>query len=97
MGNQHDEIICILLDILRDALLRIRSLGMQGHAKECSIEADHVHNLPTLIKNLDRNQLLFYFNVEKEIFLRDSTTNVNQYQLLWSKLADLIQKEETNE
>lgn len=92
--NGHDEINRILLDILRVGLLRIRAYGNLGLAEACSVEADHLHNLPALIGSLSRELLLFYFNVERPAFLNATTANVDEFQRLWDQLGRLIQAKE---
>jgi len=90
----HDEIRRILLDILQVGLLRIRGYGNSGLAEACSLEADHLHNLPVLIQYLRREDLLYYYNVERPCFLNLVTSNVDAFKLLWEQLAKLIQEKE---
>jgi hypothetical protein len=92
--NGHDEIKRILLEILRVGLLRIRAYGNSGLAEACSVEADHLHNLPVLIQSLSRDQLLFYYNVERPAFLNATTSNVDEFKQRWDQLDRLIQAKE---
>jgi hypothetical protein len=51
----------ILLQILSRALLSIRSYGFSNaDSKRCGIEADHVHNLPGLVKSFSYSELRLY-------------------------------------
>jgi hypothetical protein len=90
----NDEIKRILLDILRVGLLRIRAYGNSELAEACSLEADHLHNLPVLIRSLSREELLFYYNVERPAFLNATTANVDEFHQLWDQLGRLIQAKE---
>jgi hypothetical protein len=56
----NNEIEAQLLKILSHGLLRIRALGYEGNAKACAIEADHLHNLPSLITNFESERLSYY-------------------------------------
>ena len=56
------EIAAILLDILRDGLLACRAAGS---VEQCSEQADHLHNIPGLLKNYSPDLLRFYWDVER--------------------------------
>jgi hypothetical protein len=92
--NDDDEIKRILLDILRVGLLRIRAFGNSGLADACSAEADHLHNLPVLIQSLRREELLYYYDVERPAFLSVTTSDVDQFRALWEHLGVLIKATE---
>ncbi|HZI56246.1 MAG TPA: hypothetical protein VFF39_05700 [Verrucomicrobiae bacterium] len=86
----HEEIRDVLCDLLRIGLLRIRALGDQGMAKKCSAEADHLHNLPELIKTPGRKELLsHYYNISRLGFLKECD-NDEEFQPLWDRLAKLM-------
>lgn len=85
-----DEIRTILLEILRIGLLRIRAFGSAGNAQACSIEADHLHNLPAAIESRRRDLLLYYYNVERPAFIERTTSPTDQFKLRWKRLASLI-------
>lgn len=87
--NGADEIKAVLLNILQVGLLRIRSLGWDGAAKQCGIEADHLHNLPALIQLPSIERLLYYYDVERTGFLR-RTLNADMFRSDWERLARLI-------
>jgi hypothetical protein len=44
------EIAVIILEIVKIGILTIRATGASD-AKQCFVEADHIHNLPALLKN----------------------------------------------
>jgi hypothetical protein len=58
-----------LLSILREGLLRIRVLGWDGQAEQCAVEADHLHNLPELIRTLDPKFLRYYYEIAMPAYL----------------------------
>lgn len=89
--HSQEEIKEILLNILRVGLLRIRAFGSSGLGEACSIEADHLHNLPMLVRSLSREQLLFYFNVERPAFLARAETDTDDFHPLWRDLETHLQ------
>jgi hypothetical protein len=89
--HSHDDIKRILLDILGVGLLRIRAFGNSGLGNACRVEADHLHNLPTLIRSFRWDLLLYYYNVERPAFLTRTDSNTDQFHPLWSQLDAHIQ------
>jgi hypothetical protein len=67
-----DAIAEIILEILRTGLLNIRYQAASGMPERCVIEADHIHNLPTLLSRYSPDLLRFYLEVEREAFERCS-------------------------
>jgi hypothetical protein len=88
----EDEIKVVLLEILRVGLLRIRGLGSSGYADECSLEADHLHNLPWVIQSFSEDSLLFYWNVARTSYLSPTSSNVEAFTTLWAQLEKLMQE-----
>ena len=78
--DNSEEIKTILLDILSLGLLRIRALGNNGAAEHCSIEADHLHNLPHIIQSLNRDELLNYYTNEIGGFLRHTSVGPDDFK-----------------
>jgi hypothetical protein len=89
--NGPDEIKAILLDILRIGLLRIRTFGGQGLADACSIEADHLHNIPTLLKTDKWDLLLYYYNVERPAYIKRAPLSADDFRPFWDRLYSFIQ------
>ena len=88
--NDSDGIKAVLLDILRIGLLRIRALAWEGSADGCAVEANHLHNLPQLIKSPSSERLMYYYNIERTEFLRQTNSNTSEFNLSWLRLAKLI-------
>jgi hypothetical protein len=91
--HSQDDIKRVLLDILRVGLLRIRAFANSGLSDACSLEADHLHNLPMLVRSLRRDELLFYYNVERPAFLDRTEANTDDFRPLWSELETQLQAE----
>jgi hypothetical protein len=92
--SDKDDCRGILLEILRTGLLRIRVLGWSGQADQCTVEADHLHNLPELILNPQLELLAYYFDNSRPAFI---TTGVNteQFDSLWKQLESILDKMRT--
>ncbi len=82
------EISELLLDILRTGILRIRSAAWSGDASRCAVEADHIHNLPDLIRNFSPDRLKYYWEVERTCFVdQSSPADLASFEALWTNLA----------
>jgi len=92
--HSHEELRHILLEILRAGLLRIRAFGNSGLSDACSLEADHIHNLPMLVQTLNWDELLFYFNVERPAFLSRTEADTEDFRPFWNKLEKQLQVEQ---
>jgi len=85
--NCPPEIAEIIIELLQASLLRIRILGGSGDSKRCAVEANHVHNLPDLLRNYTPGRLHYYWTVERPEFMRDIGALDREYQVLWNRLA----------
>ena len=78
----------ILLKIVELGTLRIRQLGWAGDARRCAIEADHIHNLPNLLRAPSAPLLSFYWGVEKPAFEgASSDADLAMFRPLWDELG----------
>jgi len=92
--ENEDEIKSILLDILTTGLLGMRVMAQQGLMEECFLEANHLHNLPGLIKSFKWELLLYYWNIERPGYLSRTTGSTAGYQKYWDKLEAIIETEQ---
>jgi hypothetical protein len=80
-----------VLEILQIGLLRIRAAGFAGDAKACASEADHLHNLPGILKADRCDELVdYYYRIERPAFLARVKSNADQFQAPWTELARAI-------
>jgi hypothetical protein len=80
-----------ILEVLRIGLLRIRTHANAGDAEACFIEADHLHNLPGILKAERCDELLdYYYKIERPAFLARVKSNADHFQAPWSELAKAI-------
>jgi hypothetical protein len=83
-----------LLDIVTQGILRCRAAAWSGDAERCAIEADHIHNLPNLIKSYSNDLLESYWTVERPAFrAASSAADVKPFEPLWARLGSYIKSE----
>lgn len=84
------EIYC---DILRWGLLAIRNSA--NDPERCYVEADHLHNLPELLRNFGNEGLhRYYWEAMRPSFIRQSKPEwVEGYQQLWEELEEATRRE----
>jgi hypothetical protein len=84
------EIASVLLEIIKTGLLRIRVLGWEGNAERCAEEADHLHNLPSLLQNFTDAGLQAYWHGKRTIILSRGANDTADFDRLWSQLARYV-------
>lgn len=93
--NCPPAIAALVLEIFQTAILRIRGLGWSdANASLCALEADHVHNLPGLLKQYSPELLKYYWDVERPSFISQSEAarhNVQGFEPLWESLRGLVE------
>ncbi|HEX7377232.1 MAG TPA: hypothetical protein VF278_08975 [Pirellulales bacterium] len=86
-----DQLRDVLLDIIGNGLLRIRHFADARDWQSCFVEADHLHNLPYLIKEYHRDLLQFYWHTEREVFIQQCAQgNLGEFPSLWDRLLPFI-------
>jgi hypothetical protein len=82
-----DEIAEALCAIIEIGILRVRN---QAHvnAEACSVEADHLHNIPKLLTEFYPELLDYYLDVERSSYLSSSVSHA-AYIPHWEKLLAL--------
>lgn len=78
----------IYLDILYRGLLNARAAGYSGDAAQAATEADHLHNLPELLRHLDDEALhTFYWEGMRPSYLGESKPEyANWFAPFWAEL-----------
>ena len=89
------EIADVLLEILSRGTLRIRMFAGIQQSKKCFIEADHLHNLPHLLSDYRPELLRYYWQIERQSFMRQVPEDERRdLEPLWKRLAELIERHE---
>ncbi len=85
-----DELEAVVLKIIEHGLLNIRVLGFsKGDAKACAIEADHLHNLPSLVQNCSAESLRYYLDVCRPAYIQAVGVDaVKALTPLWEQLEN---------
>jgi len=84
------EIYC---DILCWGLLNIRNHS--GDPARCHAEADHLHNLPELLRDFENEALhRYYWQAMRPSFIGESKPEwLGRFQLLWVELEEATRRE----
>ena len=72
-----ENIKLILFKILDFGILRIRTSAEHGDSEFCRIEANHLHNLPSLLLNFSLERLKYYLDVEVSQYLYEAGGEVS--------------------
>ncbi len=92
--NCPENITSILCDILHIALINIRN---SDDGILSSMQADHVHNIPTLLKNYTPTFLRFYLEIEVPIYVRkchESGRSCKSFEPHWTSLEQILLRDE---
>jgi hypothetical protein len=86
----------IYLQILHHGLLRIRDAAALGHLQYCVIESEHLHNVPSLIGETNKERHLYYFCQERASYLERVDRSLpgldftlRRYVELWTHLSQI--------
>ncbi len=93
--NNSAEVSDILLGIVELATLRIRAAAWSGDTRRCEVEADHIHNIPALLRNFSTEALQYYWEVERPSFVDRCTAgpiDCRDFEPLWSRLGPLTKQ-----
>jgi hypothetical protein len=85
----EEDIKRLLLSLLRTGILRVRAFAHQDCSDRCAIEADHIHNLPDLIRNPRLELLTYYFDHERPAFIK-RVPDFEAFEPDWLRLGELI-------
>jgi hypothetical protein len=89
----------VVPQILGRAILAIRVAGRNRAPDCCAIEADHIHNLPNLLRSYHRELLEYYLDVERPSYLeqlrRVRDTDAEVYRPMWCELERCLGRDPT--
>lgn len=75
------------LDLLHEGLVAIRNLAYAGQTELCRIEADHLHNISTLLEETNEHRHVFYIAQERSLYLERlrqlGTTDYLEERFIW--------------
>jgi hypothetical protein len=80
-----------VLRILKLGLLNIRSYAEAKNLERCAIEANHLHNIPSLLDKFSIQLLKFYMDVEMPQYVRETNNQVlEEFRHSWVDMAGWI-------
>lgn len=86
----------LYVQILHHGLLRLRDSAAGGHIQYCAVEAEHIHNVPSLIGEANEQRHLHYFRQEREQYLEHVDRSIpgmdftlRRYAGLWARLEKI--------
>lgn len=92
--NCPDEVADVVLTILKDAILSMRIAGYAGNAEYCAIQANHIYNLPGLLRHYRRERLESYLKYGRGHYLRAvgeiPEVNPEAFNPLWQRLEEFL-------
>ncbi len=87
----------IYIRILEHGLLRLRDASLLRMVEYCAIEAEHLHNLPSLIGEANERRHEYYFEKERPCYLERVDRFVpgldftlRRYEECWQELRELV-------
>lgn len=85
----------IYLDIVYWGLLNTRNAALAGDADQCHVEADHLHNIPELLKSLEKEELhdFYWFGMKTNYIKLSKPLYVKNFKWLWKELEAATQRE----
>ena len=87
-----EQVLLAFKNILMDGLLRIRAGSSLSF---CQNEANHLHNIPSLMLNPDRGVIHYYYTIERveylsELDAKDRVSIEDWYKGDWRIIAEYL-------
>jgi hypothetical protein len=70
--RRPEDVRAPLLYIIETGLLVIRRHADLNDSERCGVEANHLHNLPSLVENCSPERLKYYLEVEVPQYIRET-------------------------
>jgi hypothetical protein len=91
--NCPPDIAAVALAILQMGIIRTRCFAIAANPRRCLIEADHIHNLPDLVRDYRPERLRYYWDIERPSFIAQvPESERGDLEPLWNEMAELIQR-----
>ncbi len=98
-GNCPADVADAVTTILRESILLIRMAGNGDDADYCVVEANHIHNLPNLLRCYERAKLQRYLawaQTEYQAKFRERFHRLpTMFMPQWQRLEDFLSRPET--
>ena len=70
--RRQEDVRAPLLKIIERGLLGIRQHADRNDPERCGVEANHLHNLPSLVEKCSPERLTYYLEVEVPQYIRET-------------------------
>ncbi len=87
--NCPEELIDSILEVIGIGVLCARAAAWQNDSQQCAVEADHIHNLPSLLREFSLERLRYYLDVEKQDFVSQAKV-VRAFEPHWEILTEYV-------
>jgi hypothetical protein len=77
------------IEILHFGLLRIRDNATLGNIEYCAIESEHLHNIPSLIGEVNEKRHEYYFEQERDYYLQRIDRTIPGIDFTLARYAEL--------
>ena len=87
--NMENEVKMALISILERSILLMRGNASNIEAVRC--EANHVHNIPQMLRHFKIELLRYYWDIERVEYIRFAPANFSaSHQSDWDVLAEFM-------
>lgn len=103
-GPEHEPRPCprdvadVTLQILQTGVAHARAAGWSSDAELAAIEANHVHNLPDLLRQYTHHKIRYYWNSERPSYVAKYVRHVGEeparFAEHWRALEPLVPMEQ---
>jgi hypothetical protein len=91
--NCPPEIAEIVLEIIATGLLEARAAAWSGDSQRCAAEADHLHNLPGLLRAFSWEKMRYYWDAERTSYLSQlGDRPCTSFETLWTSLGKHLER-----
>ncbi len=84
------DIADVVLRILQTGIVEARSAGWSGDVKLCTDQANHLHNLPDLLRRCSPRKLKYYWHTERDLLIRQMGGQPIGFEELWAELEPMV-------
>ena len=85
-----NNIADVILRILQTGVVEARSAGWSKDADLGAAQADHIHNLPDLLRRYSPRKLKYYWERERPLFISRMGGQPLMFEELWAELESLV-------
>ena len=85
-----EDIAKVLVKIIHTGILRMRCFAQSESPDRCFLEADHLHNIPTILESYSPDLIAHYWSIERPSYIQQLEEKTVQFDHCWNELSRLI-------